>query len=534
MAWCLLPKYAEQFKKELVEGKITPEKLNEMGSEGRHKFFAERFGEENASQLNASFESKLLLKNKQMGYINWAKQGLGMNKAVRRDLVSRIEKLDNVLNPAEEKAFLKDLASKKLGAEVTYEEAQKIHNLSKKIAEHKDFSTDEQRIKYGNAILDLQDYTESLVPHSWKETALGIANLPRSLMSTLDLSAPMRQGWGMMSRKEWLTAFGDMFKYAVSKQSYRNMMADIITRPNYDLMKDGKLRITKLTEKLSDREERFLSPIISKIPFLKGSERAYTGFLNKLRADVFDRMITDAKLAGEDVGKGSQVVKDIASVINDFTGSGNLGRNDKYSGAVPFLNAFFFSPRKIAATVNMVNPLKYATLTPRARKSALRNLLGSVSITATLLSLASLMGGDVETDPRSSDFGKAKFGNTRFDLTGGNANYATLIARLMTNKTKSTKTGKVKEMGKGYKPLTRLELVQKWGRNKLSPTASFVADWMAGSNAVGEKFELGPSIGNRMYPMIIGDVIETYKDDPSLVLPVLGADLFGVGTNTYK
>jgi hypothetical protein len=310
-------------------------------------------------------------------------------------------------------------------------------------------------------------------------------------------------------------------------------MADIITRPNYDLMTSGKLRITRLNDKLSQREEHFMSNLLDKVPGIRGSERAYTGFLNKLRADVFDHLIENARLAGEDVSKGSKTVNDIASVVNDFTGSGNIGKGDKYASSVPLLNSLLFSPRKLAATVNMVNPYKYVTLSPTARKAALRQLIGSVGITATILGLGALAGGDVETDPKSSDFGKLRFGKTRFDLTGGNGNYAVLLARLAANKSKSSTSGKITELGKGYKPTTRADLILKFGRNKLSPTASFVADWLYGSNAIGDPFNLTTAITDRATPMIIGDMIDTYKEDPTMVLPTFTANLFGVGTSSY-
>lgn len=536
MAFCLTRPLAEEFKHRLKNGEITPEKLNDMTSTERHAYFADFMGDLNAKQVNALFESKLLLKNQKQGMVTWAKQTAGLKPEVQRDLISRIEKMDTILNPKEQAAFLEDLASKKLGTDVTYEEAQKISELSNKITETKKDTgeSEEKRIEYGKAVIDLGEYVSSLNPKQ-ANLVSNIANLPKTAMSTLDFSALLRQGWGMIGRPEFYKNIAPMFKYAFSEEAYKNMRADILSRPTYDLMQSAGLRVNNLGEKLSQREEQFISTLLDKVPGVKGSERAYTGFLAKLRADVFDHLITQAQLAGEDIRKGSQATRDIANVVNDFTGSGNIGTNDRYSGAVPALNATLFSPRKLSATINMFNPERY--LNPKvskiARQAALRQLLGSLGITAGLLFLAQLNGQKIEKDPKSADFGKFIHGKTHFDITGGNGTYAVLLARLLSNKTKSSTTGNVSTLGEGYKPTTRADVALKFLRNKLSPLTSMAADFLYGSDAIGQPFKVTNEIKNRIIPLIITDTIDLVKKDPSnTILGALG-DMFGVGVQTY-
>lgn len=538
MSWCLIPKLSNQFLKELRAGEISPEKLNNLSSQDRHKFFADKFGEENAKNINALFESKLLLKNKERGMITWAKKVAGLTADARRDMIARIQRMDKILSETDEKAFLQDLASKRLGIDITIDEAKKITDLSQKIQKlSEDVSTKDKRIAYGNAIVDMQEYLDSIAkkPMSLFGNIVNVANVPRALMSTLDFSAPLRQGWGMLSRpKQFIPAFVDMFKYAFSEKAYRNLTADIITRPNYDLMKAGGLRITGLTNKLTMREEEFMTTLLDRIPGVRGSERAYSGFLTRLRADVFDTLIQQAKMQGEDVSKGSQNIKDIASVVNNFTGSGNLGKNDRFAAAVPMLNSLFFSPRKIAATVNMFNPTVYAGLSPVARRAAMRNLIGSIGVTSVVLFLASLMGADWEKDPVSSDFGKVKVGDTRLDVTGGNGNYVVLLARLLTGKTKSTTTELTRELGSGFGSTTRGDLLVKYIRNKLSPTASFIGDWLYGTDAIGTPFSVKEEVKNRIMPMTISGFIDSANNDPDNAIMATLLGLFGVGVQTYS
>lgn len=561
--WCLIREQADKFIKGLRSGEIDALKLSEFpSSEARHKYLSEFVGEENATQVNSLFEAKLGLKNQQLGYINWVKNVIGIKGKITaeelvnlikdpqkldsflknqnpatKDIIYKISRLKEILKPKEGEAFKADLVETKLGTRVSAEEAQKIADLSAKIDEAKLNVTDtKSRVEYGNKILDLYDYTDSL---SESKLNLGgkvvnIANAPRSLMSSLDFSAPFRQGFGMVAQpKQFASAFKNMFKYAVSEKAYKNLMADIITRDTYDQMKSGGLRIVKLNEKLSQREEAFMSNLLDKVPGIKQSERAYTGFLNKLRADVFDKYIKQAELNGEDVSKNSQVTKDIASTVNDFTGSGNIGKNDQFGSAVPLLNSIFFSPRKISATINIFNPVHYMKLSPTARGLAIRNLVGMLGVSAAALSLAKLNGAKVTTDPKSSDFGKAVLGNTHIDVTGGNANYLVLLARLATGKTTSTTTGISKDLKPGFGSTTRGDILVNYIRNKLSPTASFVADFLYGKDAIGNPFSVKSEVASRVTPLVIQDIISSVKTDPEHAMLSAILDTFGAGVQVY-
>lgn len=540
--YCLIPKLAEEFKAKLKSGEIDPAKLSKMSSKQRHDYFKSFLGEDNAKNVNALFERKILAKRRWDAMIKWAKETTGIKPEVRRDLVSKIEKMvndknGNLLSPAEEKAFLEDLASTKLGVDVSFKEAQKITELSNIVSKAKeeagDFTNYEKRVEYGNKLIDMYDYVASL--KSGKgiiDQLTNVANIPRALMSTLDLSAPFRQGFGMVTRKNFWKNLTPMVKSFFSEKAFREIQADIITRPNYQSMKQSGLRLTGLGDKLTEREEEFMTTLLDKIPGIRSSERAYTGFLAKLRADMYDQFIKKAELAGEDIKGGSKYAKDIADMVNNFTGAGKVGKIDHAS---PMLNSLFFSPRKIAATIQKLNPQRYLDprISPTARIEAFKNLLGMVGASSAVLGLAKLNGADIETDPRSSDFGKVVIGDTRFDVTGGDGNYAVLLARLMTNETKSSTSDITRTMGEDYGAATRGDTLIKFFRNKLSPTASFVADWLYGKNAIGEVFEIKKEALDRVTPMIISSTIEAAAFDPSMGVMAALADLVGIGTQTY-
>ena len=99
MAYCVPRPLANKFKEYLKSGKITPDKLVSMSSAERRELFSEIVGVEDAKEMNAALESKLILKDQQRGMITWLKQTAGLTPEARRDMISRIEKMDSVLQP---------------------------------------------------------------------------------------------------------------------------------------------------------------------------------------------------------------------------------------------------------------------------------------------------------------------------------------------------------------------------------------------------------------------------------------------------
>jgi hypothetical protein len=542
---CLPIEAAKKFLQGLKDGTVDPNKLSEMTSEERNSFFKEVVGEKYASATNALLESKLLLKDQQRGMITWAKEIGGMKPDVQRDIVSKINKLDRVLNPTEQTAFLHDLASQKLGTDVTMEEAQKISQFAKEsTVARTDLKTDptdkEKQIAFGNKYLDLTQYVDSLKPKASPFTFSNIVNLPKSMLtSVFHFSASFVQGWGMMTTKPFWEAFGHQFRYYVDPQAYRDLQAQIIAHPDYELAKDGKLGLTALGDKLTNREEAIQSSLLEHVPGLnvvvKASSRAFTGMLNDMRFGRFVDLLNAARLNGEDVSKGSSVVRDLAKTVNDFTGRGALGTKDRYASIQPVANTLFFSPRKLSATIEMFDPVRYLDprISPTARLGALRQLSGSLIATGVVLSLARLAGASVNFNPTDTDFMKIRIGNTTFDMTGGNAIYIRLLARLISGQMTST-VGKTTSLASNaFGASTRMDQLISFLRGKLSPTASSIADALYGKDQGGQPFNVSSEAYNKLVPIVIQQFINLATSDPNGAtwIPSISA-IFGVGMET--
>lgn len=384
--------------------------------------------------------------------------------------------------------------------------------------------------EFVKAVLDKRPLMEKLFSN------VGSAlNLPRAMMATADLSAPLRQGAFLVGRpKQWGPAFKDMFKYAGSEKAYDGLQRSIELRPTYKLMRENKLALTDLSPVLENREEAFMSNIAEKIPgfgkLSKASNRAYSGFLNKLRADTFDDLYKTAKSQGLLEGN-DKLAADIAKFVNSATGRGDLGALNK--NAV-LLNNVFFSPKLIASRLNLLNPKYYADLDPFVRKEALKSLFTFAGTGLSVLGLAKLGGAEVGTDPTSPDFGKIKVGDTRYDIWGGFQQYLVLASRLISGKMTSSTTGREYTYGEGYKPANRLDSVQKFFESKESPVASFVTGLLRGQNALGEKFNPPAEVINRLVPLMVQDM-QNLAEEWGPAGPLMGVPgIFGVGSQTYS
>lgn len=362
-----------------------------------------------------------------------------------------------------------------------------------------------------------------------------VLNIPRAIMASFDMSAPFRQGAFFVGRpKQFIPAFGNMVKNFFSEKSYQGLMEDIQKRPTYALMREKHLPLTSTTSPiLADREEKFMSNLAEKIPgigkIVHASGRAYTGFLNKLRADVFDDLVKNAKNQGLDVT--GKVGDDIAKFVGAATGRGNLGTLE---GVAVALNSVFFSPRLMASRLNLLWPGTYMKLDPFVRKEALKSLLTFAGTGLSIVGLAKMNGADVSFDPRSADFGKIKIGNTRYDPWGGFQQYIRIASQLITGKHINSTTGVETTIGEGYKPLTRMDILQRAIETKEAPVTSFAVSLLKGKNFLGKEIDLKSEIANRFIPMVIQDMADLYMERGLTGIAMGTPSIFGVGLQTYS
>lgn len=375
------------------------------------------------------------------------------------------------------------------------------------------------------------------------EYVMDTVNIPRTIMSSADLSAPGRQGLFLINRKEWWQSWGAMLKSFGSERAYKAVMDDIQSKPSYQAMTDAGLYLAEMDSPIHMREEAFMSRIAEKFPLVRRSERAYNAFLNKLRADTFNNIYNNGLKVGVDLSEGSKAITDLANFVNNATGRGSI---KKFDQSMPIMSAIFFSPKLIASRVQLLNPFYYARLDPFVRKEALKSAIALGSIAMTIGGLAQAAGADVETDPRSSDFMKIRTGDTRYDILGGFGQYITLGSRISSFSYKDS-NGKIKDLHDPKSNETSLgEIVGKFIRSKFSPVTSLVADYWFQKNVIGEPIdktveipgtgvEVNKAVASRLFPLYMQDAMSIISEQgvgKGLVMAAPG--LFGIGTQTYS
>jgi len=566
MPFCLRPEFAKEFLQKLKTKELDPKELSEMASLDRRAVFASFLGEENAKQVNALFESKLLLKNKKKGMVTWAKQVGGIKPIVRRDLIAKINRMEKILSPEDEAMFLNDLADSRLGISVTEEEAGNIFKMSQDVEAKRGLIKDDspirskERLNYGISYIEFQNYIKDLKLETTKyslldyikdpiEAVVAVAGATKSMLSTLDNSFFGRQGVKMLYTNPdiWVKSFAKSWKdigmELIGKDAMMPIKADIYSRPN---SLNGKYKLGKIDIGI-DSEEAFPSSLPEKIPLIgrvfKGAESAFNGAALRMRADYADRMIGRAEKQGIDTTKADQLAG-IGHLVNSMTGRGSIG---KASALGREINVLMFSIKFLKSNIDT---LTAHMLDPKAttfvKKQAAKNLVGIVgSIAAILATAETLHPGSVEWDPRSSDFGKITIGDTRFDVTGGMAGLVVLAARIaiptkdkkgnwgLYSKSATTdRLSKINESKFGRR--TALDIFEDFWEGKLSPVSGLIRDVWKGETYSGDKPTIMNSIARLTTPLSVQNFqqLMNSKNSANIISTVI-LEALGIGSYTF-
>ncbi len=457
----------------------------------------------------------------------------------KKGFVDEIIELTN-LGGFDQAAFKTQMA-KKLGLPSLSEE------LSKKLAAQADLiqKTPEGYQKFKETENLLRMISDE-IPQTWGNIGEEVINTPRTLMSSfLDLSFGFRQGLFVASAhpKMFGNAFKGQFKQFALEKKFEEAMDVVMKNPDFKLANKSGVAFTEMGTHIARREERYMSSLAERIPLIgKGvrmTARAYTGMANKLRMDLFHDMVENARLMGRDPELDTVLAEDIAEFINNATGRGSrlslpmttLGVNIEGTlGRV--LNGLFFSPRLMASRMTLLNPAYYYKLDPMVRKEALKDMMAFAGTTMTALAIADRAGADIELDPRNADFAKIRVGNTRIDIMGGFQQYIRMFAQLATATYIDSSTGKEITLGQGYKPKTYLTIIGKQLESKESPVAGFIHALLKQQDEKGDPVSVPQELLDLVTPMIVGDMIDLYKENPKL-LPLGLLSTFGFGVMTY-
>lgn len=454
----------------------------------------------------------------------------------------------------------------KLPATISIEETKKITELSKALSEAKDVALNGgDKMAYGNARIAYDNYVADLVSNSGpslkealqrnpaqfaKDAIINTAGATKSMVATLDNSVIGRQGWKtlMTSPKTWaknsLKSFQDIAKTFKGNEVLDYVHADMVSRDNALNGMYKAMGLDVYGTKKNFLEEAFpvsfeklgktgVGKQLSK-PF-KASEVAFTAWQQRTRADLADQYLTIAKNMGVDLTSKKEL-QSIGKMVNSLTGRGSFG--GKGEKAMDIANKVFFAPRLVKSHIDVLGGqvVTGAGGSNFVRKQAAKNLLKIAVGSAMALKLASAAtGGKIETDWRSSNFGKVQIGDTRFDLSGGMAGLLTLGSRLITQESKSSTTGEVKKLNTGeFGSQNTYDVLLSFGENKLSPLARSATDFLKGEDFDGKKPTVGSTVKNLTIPLILRQYEEIANaKNGANVMATMISEALGIGANTY-
>jgi len=368
-------------------------------------------------------------------------------------------------------------------------------------------------------------------------------NLPKQLIASFDLSAILRQGGipTISHPSEALKIFIPSMRALKSEEGFIAAEEAIKNHERYPYWLRAGLDLTTKTAGLAKMEETQMSRLASKIPGIRASERHYMTWMNLQRYAMVEfyanKLNPDGQLPTADEAKI------IAHAVNVATGRGGSGMR---AGALSALSTIFWAPRLTISRFQYLlgHPIWYGAVsravpfkgTGRVRWLLAKEYAQFLGKLLALYGLGLLMGGDVETDPRSSDFAKIRFGDTRVDPAVGLQQPVVLLSRLATGKTVDT-GGRVESIVGDTRPYggqTVWDVMAGFARTKLSPGISQLLALRSGETFVGEKVTPKTTARDLIIPLAIRDAYQAIESEGWVKGSALSAlSIMGMGLSTY-
>lgn len=470
--------------------------------------------------------------------IQYAKEKFGI-EASEADIVKAMTEVNQVTKKQvsdEIAALRKNQANIKRDAKSYYETQKKIETLEQKLKyEYSDLPKKPKRDQ-GKLIEDqkaratvlrkeLETQIEARRPKTKLEKISNIAGAPRSLASSVDISAPGRQGWllALAHPQHAVKAFGHQVRALLSEDYAAKVANNLKARQNYANYEHDGLYLAELSAAPNKAEEAFKSRLFAgwmKYNPVRASERAYTTYLNVVRADAYDTMVKALP------GATDAERKAIANWVNVASGRGGIEARSATGKAMEAAAGILFSPRYQASRMQVLagQPLYGGSLRTRALIAGeYGKVFGAVG---TMLGIAKAAGAEVSTDSTSSDFLKIKIGDSRIDLMAGLQQYIVLGSRTLSQQ-KTTIDGDTRQAPPG--------MGEKFVRSKANPTAGLLYDATLGGrkNYLGEQLSWKDTLN--MLPMSPKELVEGLVEDGWGREDAIGLlNFLGIGVQTYK
>jgi hypothetical protein len=356
-------------------------------------------------------------------------------------------------------------------------------------------------------------------------------NTSRAIKTSFDVSGLGRQGGWIVAGHPVLGAktIKPMFEAMRSPEAMYRLEQEMKADPGYARAKQDGIEFSEIsdTPHIAKAEEAFMNSWADKIPGVAASQRGYVTVLNKLRLEAHKKLSRELSRTGEVTPIEGKI---IANYVNVASGRGRI--SGKSAGFFAGLNNYFFAPRYVLSRFQLLlgQPLfhQLGKGSPRVRALIAKEYARSLAGTATVIGLGIAAGATFNTtDPRSSDFLKLKFGNSRLDPFYGLQQTLVFLNRAGYNVIRAEKGEKV--------PYKERDVVQRFTRSKLAPAIGSGLNMAMGSDFLGQPTSIGKEAINMIDPIAREDIIKAFEEhgmEKGAALSMLS--LLGMGLQTYE
>jgi hypothetical protein len=461
-------------------------------------------------------------------------KGPGGEREKVEQLAKQIEELTAALDKAnaEKVAALQERANQ--GDVEAAKEAQIRQADPERLASPEGFQLDQAKRQVEGMVTKLHEEAQPAHVRYMKKI-FDVANISRSLMTIIDFPL-FRQGWIASLSHPFRTAKAvpEMLKAFGSKESAEKAMYEIEHHPDFKLFKEAGGEFTDWRSPVAD--ENFGSSILRHVPLVERSEQAYHVVLNRLRIESFSEMANTLR-AKDALTMGDARI--LANYANVMTGRGNLGAAQK---AAETLSQVFFAPKWAVSRWQYLLGQPIWTgigkegLRPETRKLIATEYARFAAGVGVVAALAVAAGFKLETDLRSTDFGKIRLGDTRLDISGALHGPIVLTSRLLSGQMR-TQAGALRPI-RGNVPFggtTGADLISNYVRGKLALIPSTAIDLAGGKDVTGKPVSVYGRAESLVTPLFVRDVFDAYQDlgiPRATAVSLLG--LGGMGMQTYQ
>lgn len=221
----------------------------------------------------------------------------------------------------------------------------------------------------------------------------------------------------------------------------------------------------------------------------------------------------------------------LSTVVKHMTGRGGFGAAERF---LPAMSIIDLAPRWVISYPQLVWDLINPTskMTPFVRQNLMRDMGVFIGAGTAAMAAAAAAGARVEKDPKSSDFGKIQFGNTRVNIFGAFTTPIRYIAQAMWGETTAADTGT--ETKRDWEVTAG-----KFFRSKLAPAPALIWDIIAGSDFINRPLEKGRMGGlrqayRRLTPLFAQDVKDQIALGSTASRALLPVAFFGLTEQAYE